>query len=201
MLDAKLRPRIDPPLNRLAKQAIAYGLSANTVTVGGFVLGMLAMLAVMTGHFLTALILLGCNRIADGIDGAIARLTEPTDLGGYLDIVLDFIFYSGIVFAFAVFEPSRNALPAAFLIFAFMGTGCSFLAFAIIAAKRNIDTEVRGRKSFYYLGGLTEGTETIALFVAMCLWPTGFPYLAWAFGALCWITTATRIAMARAAFG
>jgi phosphatidylglycerophosphate synthase len=77
-----------------------------------------------------------------------------------------------------------------------MGTGSSFLAFAIMAAKRGLSTELSGRKSLYYIGGLTEGTETIAAFVLACLWPAWFPLIAWVFGALCWLTTATRVAAA-----
>ena len=82
-----------------------------------------------------------------------------------------------------------------------MGTGASFLTFAIMAEKRGITTDIRGSKSLYYLGGLTEGTETIALFVAICLWPEYFPVLAWAFGALCWITTLSRVIAAWRTFG
>ena len=119
-----------------------------------------------------------------------------TDLGGFLDIVLDFLIYAAVPFAFALADPAANALPAAFLIFSFMGTGSSFLAYAIMAAKRGIATELRGRKSLYYLGGLTEGTETIVAFVLACLWPAWFPLIAWTFGALCWLTTATRIVVA-----
>ena len=65
-----------------------------------------------------------------------------------------------------------------------------------MAAKRGLSTELRGRKSLYYLGGLTEGTETIVAFVLACLFPTLFPPIAWTFGALCWLTTATRITAA-----
>ena len=95
-----------------------------------------------------------------------------SDLGGFLDIVLDFIVYAGMPFAFALADPAANGLAAAFLVFAFMGTGSSFLAFAVMAAKRGLATELRGRKSLYYLGGLTEGTETILFLVA---WPACFP--------------------------
>ena len=146
-----------------------------------------------------ALGLIGLNRLADGLDWALARRLGPTDLGGYLDIVLDFIFYAGVPFAVAVARPV-DALPAAFLIFSFIGTGGSFLAFAAIAARRGISTEKRGRKAIYYLGGLTEGAETIAVFVLICLIPDDFSSIAWAFGGLCWITTSTRIAMAVSTF-
>src|SRR5262245_33342796 len=104
----------------------------------------------------------------DGLDGAVARHRGPTDLGGYLDVLLDFLFYAGVPFFFAIGRPD-DALPAAFLVFSFVGTGSSFLAFAAVAARRGIATEARGRKSIYYLGGLTEGAETIVAFVAVCL--------------------------------
>lgn len=199
MMDAVVRPWIDPPLARVAEW-LDGRVSANAVTIGGFAIGVAAMVAVMNQAYLLGLIGVIINRIADGLDGAIARRTGLSDLGGYLDITLDFIFYAGMIFAFAVADPQTNALAAAFLIFAFIGTGCSFLAFAIVAARRKLETSARGKKSFYYLGGLTEGTETIGLLLAICLLPWAFVPLAWVFGALCWVTTATRIAMAWEAF-
>lgn len=195
MLDRHLRPLVDPPLQAIADR-IAPRLSADTVTFCGFGLGCLAILAVMTGQFALGLVLLLLNRTADGLDGAVARRNGVTDLGGYLDIVLDFIIYSGIVFAFAVADPAVNALPAAFLIFSFMGTGASFLAFAVMAAKHELESPEQGTKSLYYLGGLAEGTETIIFLVAVLLWPTGFPLLAWLFGVVCWLTTCGRILIA-----
>ncbi len=78
------------------------------------------------------------------------------------------------------------------LLFAFIGTGSSF-RFAALAAKHQIDNPGYAHKSFYYLGGLTEGSETILLFVLSCLFPACFPWFAWVFGALCWMTTFTRV--------
>lgn len=196
MLDAAARHLIDPPLNAVGRRLAQRGVSANQITLAGFALGLAALPALAFSQYGLALGLIAANRIADGLDGAVARHSETTDLGGYLDIVCDFIFYSAVPFGFALAAPETNAVPAAFLIFSFIGTGCSFLAYAIVAAKRGLSTEIRGHKSFYYLGGLTEGTETIALFVAMCLFPDAFWWLAWAFGALCWVTTASRIAAA-----
>jgi phosphatidylglycerophosphate synthase len=196
MLDARLRRLIDPPLERLSRPLADHGLSANAVTWIGFALGLAAMAAIARQAYALGLALLLLNRLFDGLDGAIARQRGLSDLGGFLDIVLDFIIYSGIPFAFALADPAANGLPAAFLIFSFIGTGTSFLAFAIMAAKRGLSTELRGRKSLYYLGGLTEGTETILVLVLGCLFPTLFPLIAWFFGALCWLTTMTRITAA-----
>jgi phosphatidylglycerophosphate synthase len=192
LLDACLRRVIDPPLQAAAGSLVRVGLGADTVTVLGFAVGLLAMAAVALGHPALGLVLVLLNRLADGLDGAVARQTRLTDRGGFLDIVLDFILYSGFVFAFAVRDPA-DALAAAFLIFSFVGTSTSFLAFAIMAAKRGLSSEARGRKSLYYLGGLTEGTETILCFALFCLWPDAFTPVAWGFGALCWLTTAVRV--------
>jgi phosphatidylglycerophosphate synthase len=195
VLDARVRRIIDPPLDWLGGSLARWGLSANVVTVSGFVVGMGAWGALAVSADSLALLLILGNRIADGLDGALARHKGMTDLGGYLDIVLDFLFYAGVPFFFALGRPDA-ALPAAFLIFSFVGTGTTFLAFAILAAKRGLTSEERGRKSLYYLGGLTEGTETTGLFVLICLFPRHFGLLAWIFGGLCLLTTLTRILQA-----
>jgi phosphatidylglycerophosphate synthase len=196
VLDARLRRLIDPPLDRLSAPLVARGISANAVTVAGFAIGLCAAAAIAGRAYLLGLALLLLNRLCDGLDGAVARRRGLTDLGGFLDIVLDFLIYAAVPFAFALADPAANAPAAAFLIFSFMGTGSSFLAYAIMAAKRGVSSDLRGRKSLYYLGGLTEGTETILAFVLACLWPALFPWIALIFGLLCWLTTATRIAVA-----
>ena len=200
MLDVHMRRIIDPPLDRIGRRLAAAGISANAVTVAGFTVGLLAIPCLAAQWYGPALAAILLNRLADGLDGAVARHTTLTDFGGYLDIVCDFIVYAGVAFGLALARP-ENAVPAAFLILSFVGTGTSFLAFAILAAKRGLTSEARGRKSLYYLGGLTEGTETIAVFAAFCLFPSLFPTLAYIFGALCWLTTAARVASARRSFG
>jgi phosphatidylglycerophosphate synthase len=195
-----MRRIIDPPLDRIGRGLAGAGIAANAVTVTGFAVGVLAIPCLAAEWYGWALAAILVNRLADGLDGAVARHTRLTDFGGYLDIVCDFIVYAGVAFGFALARP-ENAVPAAFLILSFVGTGTSFLAFAILAAKRGLASEARGRKSLYYLGGLTEGTETIAVFVAVCLFPGLFPLLAYVFGALCWLTTATRFMTARRNFG
>ncbi len=195
MLDARLRRLIDPLLDRWGARLAARRVSADAVSALGFLVGLAAAASVGAGSYTSGLVLFLLNRLADGIDGAIARHTRLTDRGGFLDIVFDFIVYAAMAYAFAVADPAANAGAAALLLFAFMGTGSSFLAFAVMAGRRGLHTEVRGKKSLYYLGGLTEGTETIAFFVLVCLAPAWFPLLAAIFAAMCWVTTATRIAL------
>ena len=191
MIDAALLPLqrrlLAPPATALA----ARGIGADQITLAGFALGLLAVPALAFGQFWLALLLIALNRLADGLDGAVARMRGPTDRGAFLDIALDFLFYALVPVGFALADPA-NALPAAVLIAAFVGTGSSFLAFAAIAAKRGISAVSYPSKGLYYLGGLTEGSETIALFVAMCLWPAAFAVLAYVFAAACALTTLTR---------
>lgn len=195
MLDSLARKLIDPPLDAAGRRLASSGASANAVTVAGFALGLGAAGAIAFEHYLLGLGLFGLNRLADGLDGAIARTHGTTDLGGYLDIVLDFLVYAAIVLGFALARP-ENALTAALLLTAYIGTGTTFLTFAILAAKLGLETRARGTKSLYYLGGLTEGTETILFYVVVCLLPDLFPLLGTIFAIACLITTASRIAIA-----
>ena len=192
MFDAQLRPLVDRVLDPVGALVARTGVTANQISFAGFALGLGAAVAVAFGAGTAAVLLIIANRLLDGLDGAVARSIGSTDLGAYLDITLDFLFYSAVPFAFAVADPA-NATAAAFLIFSFVGTGSSFLAFAIIAQKRGISTEIRGKKGFFYLGGLTEGSETIIFLLVVAFWPDLFVPLAWVFGCLCWITTVTRV--------
>lgn len=193
MLDRWTTVWIKAPLERGAAGLAARGVRADQVTLAGFVIGMLAIPALALGWYLPALAFILVNRLADGLDGALARTTVTTDAGGFLDIVLDFVFYSGVVVGFGLADPAANGLPAAVLIFSFVGTGSSFLAYAIMAERRGLVNITYPHKGFYYLGGLAEGTETILFFVTICLFPLAFPVLAWCFAALCMLTTATRV--------
>lgn len=200
MFDAKLRPLIDPPLNALGRALARMGVGANAVTLAGLAPAIGAGLAIAHQHYLVALALVMLNRLLDGLDGAVARAQGPSDLGAYFDILADFAFYIAVPLGFG-FAAGPNALPALVLVASFTLTGVSFLAFATLAAKRELDTQAHGAKSFFYSTGIAEGTETIAVFVAMCLWPAHFALLAWGYAALCLFTVFQRSALARATFG
>lgn len=201
MFDAAIRPLIDRPLAQMARRIVALNISANRVTAAGFLLGVSAAALVASHQMVAGLVVFLLSRVLDGLDGAVARQTKLTDLGGYLDITLDFVAYASMVLGFAIADPEKNALAAAFLTTSFMAPASTFLAYAIFAAKRGITTEIRGRKSLYYLGGLTEGFETILTLSLMCLLPQWFPVIAVIYGIMCWITGGTRIAAAIQTFG
>ncbi len=200
MLDGWMRRRIDPPLDRLGQGLARVGISADAVTLTGLGLGLTAALMIVLQVDGAALGLFGLNRLLDGLDGAIARSTRRTDRGGFLDIVLDFAIYGAIPLAFALREPGVFALPAAVLLFSFYVNGASFLAFAAVAAKRGMSSDIRGIKSIYFTAGFMEGTETILFFAAMILFPQHFPILAYAFAGLTLMSALARIILAWHAF-
>lgn len=193
MLDRHAIRWLRPGLQAMARVLVRAGLHADQATWIGFAIGLGAAAAIALRHEGLGVVLLLASRLFDGLDGAIARLTRPTDRGAFLDITLDFLFYASIPLAFALADPAANALAAAVLLAAFVGTGASFLAFAALAAQRGQKSVAYPDKGLYYLGGLTEATETLACFVAMGLWPQHFAAFAYGFAALCLLTIATRL--------
>jgi phosphatidylglycerophosphate synthase len=201
MFDRQLLALSKPLVDSLAVRLARAGINANQISIAGFCFGVLAAAMIAQGEIKAAIFPLLLNRLFDGLDGAVARQTGASDRGAFLDITLDFFFYSGVPLAFAFCNPSSNALAAATLLAAFIGTGVTFLAYAIMAEKRGEKSTAYPSKSFYYLGGLTEGFETVLCFVAMCLWPQHFAAIAYGYAALCCMTTVTRMIAGWQRFG
>jgi phosphatidylglycerophosphate synthase len=201
MLDGVARKAIDPALDRVGKWLAGQGITANQVTIAGLAIGLAAALAISMHFYWLGAVLILISRLCDGLDGTVARHNGASDFGGYLDIVLDFAFYGAIPLGFAYADPSANALAAATLIFSFYVNGASFLAFAILAEKRKLTEEPRGKKSIFFTTGLAEATETIGVFIVACFWPSWFPVLAFGFAVICIYTALVRIMQAKRLFG
>jgi phosphatidylglycerophosphate synthase len=201
MLDGLMRGVIDAPLNRGGRWLAARGASANAVTLFGLALGITAaaLLALGWSGLLVAVIIL-VSRLADGLDGAVARARGKSDFGGYLDIVADFAFYGAIPLAFVLRDPAANGVAGAFLLFSFYVNGATFLGYAVIAAKQGMETASRGEKSLYFTAGLLEGTETILFLLVIAVWPALFVPGAWVFGTLCLVTAVVRVILAARTF-
>lgn len=197
MFDRHLRPLIDPPLNRLGAALARGGVSANTVTWLGMACGILAGVALWQGLFALALVFIVLSRLADGLDGAIARVGTPSDFGGYLDILADFVFYAAIPLGFVALDPGAHGLAGGALLASFYVNAASFLGFSILAERHGLVTKTNGEKAWYHATGLLEGSETIAFFIALCLWPSAFVPFAWCFAVLCLVTAFARLFMAR----
>ncbi|MBB1305276.1 MULTISPECIES: CDP-alcohol phosphatidyltransferase family protein [Pseudoalteromonas] len=194
MLDKFITPVIKPLLTPVVMLMHKRGITADQLTVVGFLVGLLAVPLLAFEMWYGALVAIALNRILDGLDGALARYAnQSSSAGGFLDITLDFLFYAAIPLGFILANPEQNAIAGSLLLATFIGTGSSFLAFAIAAEKFKLEKPQFKYKSFYYLNGLTEGTETIALFIAFCIWPQHFAVMASIFAIACGITIFTRI--------
>ncbi len=200
MFDGMIRRQIDPLLDAVSRRLADAGVTANAVTLTGCALGLAAGLSIALHFFLTAAFLTVLSRLCDGLDGGVAKIRGKTDFGGFLDIVLDFVFYGAIPVGFALADPAQNALSAAVLLFVFYINGASFLAYAVMAEKRKLQSTVRGEKSLFYTTGFVEATETIAVFIIACFRPDWFPVLAWVFAAACGYTAVARMFQAKREF-
>ncbi len=202
MLDGVMRQIVGPRLDRAGVVLARRGHRADTITYWGLAAGLVAAALIAFGwSSWIAILPLLLGRLADGLDGAVARAKGLSDWGGYLDIVCDMIFYAAIPLAFVWRDPGANGVVGAFLLATFYINGATFLGYAVLAAKAGLQTTRRGIKTLYFTAGLLEGTETIAFFVLVCLWPAGFPVAATIFGILCLITALARILNAHAVFG
>ncbi len=191
MLDSTLRKWIDAPLNSVAK-LVPQKISANSITIVGFLIGVLSFISIIKGQFTLALIFLALNRFFDGLDGAVARRHGATDLGGYLDITADFLLWALLPLGFALHNV-ETALAAAVLLSSFAMSMTVFLAFAVLAEKRGAQTSAQGKKSFFYLAGLAEGAETIGLFAFVMVFPSQFIAAALIFSAFVYISVLGRL--------
>ncbi|SQC94183.1 Inner membrane protein YnjF [Cedecea neteri] len=135
MFDSYLHPRIKPALNCLAAALDKPAITPDRLTLAGLLWACWRCLSWRWQWYGLALLAIVFNRLLDGLDGALARRRGLTDAGGFLDIALDFLFYALVPFGFILADPSQNAIAGAWLLFSFIGTGSSFLAFAAPGAE------------------------------------------------------------------
>ena len=196
MFDRQINKTLKPTLDVFAKKLSQYNIQANTLTFVGFFFGLCCIYFIINGMFIFASIFLFLNRFCDGLDGALARLIGQTDIGAFYDIVSDFLFYSLFPISF-IFLNIENAYSICFLLLSFVGTQTTFLASAWLVEKNKLLISENQKKSFFYIGGITEGFETIVCFVMMLLFYEFINYIAYIFGILCWITFVTRVIFIR----
>lgn len=193
MLDAALRPRLQPVVALAATRLARRGVAPGALTATAFALGAGACVAAAREAWLVALALWLASRLADGLDGAVARLGAPTDLGGFLDLVGDFAVYGGFVVAVGIARPDARLACLALLGTCYV-SGTAFLALSSLAERRRV--ALGDERSLRFVGGLAEGAETIVAYAAICLVPDHATTIAWAFAALVAITAVQRIVLA-----
>lgn len=197
MIDSEIHPYLEKSFNRLAQFLVAKGFDANMISIIGAAMMLPAFAGLIFHAYTLALVFILLNRFCDGLDGVVAKYQKggPTSFGSFLDVVLDYLFYSGVIFFFALGRPDV-AIAAAFLIFSMSSNGISFLALTIVAEKHGRPVAER-KKPLRYSGGLTEGFETIVLLIGMCLMPDAFIPMAVIFSVFCWIAAMTRLLQAQ----
>jgi phosphatidylglycerophosphate synthase len=168
----------------MAKALHTNSVSANMVTIFGFVVGMMAVNFLAMNMYFEALVCILINRFCDVLDGAIAKIEGATKFGVFLDLCLDYVFYVGVIFGFALADSYENAIAACFLLFGFSVWSTSLLAYGVVRHNENkrIDS-LRGANPFY-LGGAVHGFEMFCAFVLLCIMPFAFLPVAIALG--CW---------------
>lgn len=191
MLDRPVRALLAPPLAAGGNRLAALGVPPLSLTALGWLLGIGACVAAGFGAWTAALLLWLSNRLADGLDGPVARAGAPSELGGFLDIVADFSVYGGFLVGVAVAEPSAR-LAALVLLAMYYVSGSAFLALSSLLERRQVGGDER---SLRFVGGLAEGTETVIVYVVICLLPGQAALICWAFAAAVALTAAQRVWM------
>tara|TARA_Y100001935_G_scaffold244594_1_gene237192 strand:- start:209 stop:832 length:624 start_codon:yes stop_codon:yes gene_type:complete len=194
MFDQTLQKLTQKPLSYIGKLFVKF-FSANQITFFGFFIGILMSISIFFELYLYALLFLVINRLCDGLDGVMARMTAPSPLGAYLDITFDFIIYASFVLAFGLHDQS-NLIVSMFLLFSYICTGTTFLAQAILQPQidnYSEDDRIEISKGFIYASGLIEGTETIIFMIITLIVPDAFIFFGLVFGVLCLITAIARI--------
>jgi len=190
MLDARMREMLSPALEAAGQQLAAAGLPPAALTAAGWAAGAGACAATALRAWPVALGLWLTNRLLDGLDGPTARAGSPTDAGGFLDIVADFSVYAGIILGLPVAVPGAR-LACVALLTAYYISGTAFLALSSLAERRR--QHLGDNRSLRFVGGLAEGTETIAVYILLFLLPQHATVIVWAFTAAVAITAAQRV--------
>ena len=197
MIDGQIRKFTDPLYARAADALAWRDVRQSRIVVLAFVMCVAAVPAIVTGHYIVALVLIALGRSVDGLGDAVKRQTRATDLGDFLDVALEYIYCAAIPFAFALADPTR-ALAACFFIFAFTVSAATFLAYTRFAARRGLDT--RAVQGPMHLAGLTDGAAAFIAFAIACIHPEWFGIVAYVFGVVCFVSAGFRVAAALADF-
>lgn len=190
MVDLRLRRATAPLVDWIGRRLARYGVSANVLTVTGWLSGVGACVAILGHAWSFALAGWILNRGFDALDGAVARAGHCSDLGGFLDLIADFSIYGGVILALAVATPgSRVAMLALFL--AYYVSAVALLSIASLLDKAG--QRAGDERSLRLAGGLAEGAETFVVYCAFLLLPSDITPIAWGFTVAVGITAIQRI--------
>ncbi len=195
MLDGTTRRLVAPALEALAARVDRPAVTPDRVTLLGLALGLGSAVAAATALWIPALVLWLLSRVADGLDGVLARRRAaagepPSAAGGYLDITADFLVYGATVAGVAI-GWGGSLLPFVAVLVAYYLNGATFLAFSSLAERtgRRLDD---GR-SLSFLGGLAEGTETVLVHSLWLVLPGHAGTIAWVWAGVVGVSGVQRM--------
>lgn len=210
MLDTVVRRRLDGPLARAAAGLDRPWVTPDRLSLAGLVLALTSALLAALALWPWALVCWLVSRVLDGLDGPLARRRGGgTEAGGFLDITADFAAYGAGVVGVAL--GATGALTGgrpdtwewtAFLavLLAYYLNGAAFLAFSS-AAERVERAGGRARledgRTFSFIGGLAEGTETIVVHSLWLLLPAHAPAVAWVWAGVVGVSAVQRVVLGR----
>lgn len=188
MLDRALRPVKDRYLGPVVSGPVGR-LHPTLLSTLSLLTAVGAGIAAWRQLALVAVVLWLLSRLADGLDGAVARdRGTANDLGGFVDIVFDTIGYAAIPLGVAAGIDSRAGwIVTAILLATFYVNAVSWTYIAAVLEKRG---SAGGTTSVVMPRGLVEGTETIVFFTVALAVPS---IAVWVFGAMAAAVTVTVI--------
>ena len=178
MLDNRLRSVKDMLLVPLAR--LLFIIHPTIISVIGLIFGLIAAGMLVQQQYLWAFGFWLLNRLFDGLDGAVARVTyRQSDLGGYLDILFDFVIYGAIPVALVVGTPTEAGyVTLALLLGTFYVNAASWMYLSAILEKRAHGAKQQDELTSVTMpGGIVGGTETILFYSTFILWPGQVPFL------------------------
>lgn len=194
MLDTAARKLLKNPLERIALTIDRSWITPDRLTIVGLGIGLAAAVCAARAMWWLTLALWLASRLADGLDGPLARRRSSSiggsAAGGYLDISADFAVYGSFVIGVGI-GLGQSLLPFLFVLLAYYVNGTAFLAFSSIAERTG--RQIDDGRSLSFLGGVAEGTETILVHCLWCVLPGSAATIAWAWAAVVLLSAILRI--------
>lgn len=178
---------------------IGQRLHPTTITLIGAAVGVGAAAAAWGAAYGLGLLLWVINRALDGLDGTVARRAgRQSDLGGYVDLLVDFLVYGLIPVGLAASQRDEAVYMAALLLLAsFYLNAASWMALAAVLERRGQGAVAVTEKTTITMpGGLIEGAETVGFYVLFFLLPGHLVALFGLMAALVLVTIAQRLVWA-----
>ena len=185
MIDKWLsKSKLKNGIEKLANKLLLGKISANQLSLTGLIIGLLSSFFIfLSGLLLWKLALIVCSIVLmvisfffDVLDGAVARLEEPTTFGGILDIFCDRTVEVSIIIALVSTDPSILMWPGISSLGAVILCITMFLLVGGSVEAKDLE---ESKKVIYYRHGLMERSETFLFLLFTTI------FIVWRFFLLC----------------